>query len=174
MKGKVIYVIAAIASLFLVSYTTYAIFKNNATSSTTVTTANFVYDINSYKDSSNSTLILNETITNNKPLIPGAEGHIILKVNLTGTEVDTNYTINILRTNLPDNIHFYSNSTMTNEITSISGTYLIGGTPVINNDVYWKWVISDTEQSNANDSLFMEQNLEVSFDATFTQKVGAN
>lgn len=166
MKKKTVIVLALILSLFAISLTTYTVYRNNGSSSTEVTTAEFTYDVNAVN------LSLKDTITNGLPLAPSAEGHIVLNVNLTGTEVSTDYAINIVRTNLPTNLKFYSNQAMTNEINGVSGTYTLGSTSIITHDLYWKWLYVDNENSNANDSLYINQDISVLLDATFNQQIG--
>jgi len=167
MKKRTIIILALLVSVFAISLTTYTVFRNNASSSTDVTTAEFTYDISAVE------LSLKDTITNDSPLVPGAEGHIVLNVNLTGTEVSTDYEIAINRTNLPTNIKFYTDSAMaTTPINSVTGSYSLGSTSIATYDLYWKWLYVDDETSNANDSLYMNQNISIVLDATFNQQIG--
>ena len=166
MKKKAIIIIAFIASLFAISLTTYTVFRNNASSSTDVTTAEFAFNITTAE------LSLKDTITNDSQLVPGAEGHIVLNIDLTGTDVSTDYSIIISRTNLPTNLKFYSDQAMTTEVNSITGTYTLGSSATTTKDLYWKWLYVDDETSNTNDSLFMNQDLSVLFNATFNQQIG--
>lgn len=166
MKKRTIIIVAILASIFAISLTTYSMYRKNASSSTEVTTAEFTYSISAVE------LSLEDTITNSKPLAPGAEGQIVLNVNLTGTEVSMAYTIDISRQDIPTNLKFYSDSNRTTEITQITGTYALGGTAQQSKTIYWKWVYADDATSNANDSIYMNTDIQVSLSATFNQQIG--
>lgn len=166
MRKGLILTLIIVISLFAVTLTTYSIYKHRASSSSSFETANFSYTVNAAE------LNLKNTITNNKPLAPGAEGKIVLNIDLSAMEVESVYTIEIERNYLPNNIKFYSDSARTNEIQNIEGTFSINDNTSIKHDVYWKWLYSETDTSNDNDSLYMGTDIQVLFNATFSQKVG--
>ena len=166
MRKGLILTLIIVISLFVVTLTTYSIFKVQGSGKTTFETANFSYTVNAAE------LNLKNTITNNKPLAPGSEGKIVLNIDLSDMEVAVDYIIEISRDYLPNNIKFYSDSSRTNEIQNIEGTFSINDNTSISHDIYWKWIYSETDESNENDSLYMGTDIQVLFNATFSQKVG--
>ena len=66
MKKKIL-ILTIIISLFMVSLTTYTIYRIAGTHTTTISTANFSYEVTTNQ------VNLKNSITNSKPLAPGAE-----------------------------------------------------------------------------------------------------
>ena len=149
-----------------------AIFKSNIPSSINISTAKFIIKLNN-STSNNQTINLNDTLIENNysndEVVPGTKGKIDLELDFSETEVSVNYLISLSRTNLPANLKFYSDETMNNEITSISGTHLFEDSSIINKSIYWSWNAINNSESNANDSLYMNSDLSVLISTVISQ-----
>ena len=119
---------------------------------------------------------LNNTITSNNYsddyVAPGTTGDIQLVLDFANVDVSTDYSITLGVYDLPTNLKLYSDSSFTNEFTSISGTFLINGTTTITEHIYWRWAYGTDSASDTNDNLYMNHNLSVPVVVTASQKIG--
>ena len=167
MKKKIL-MIVIIFMIILSTYLTYANFKASATGNINVTTAKFSYELKS------SEIALKDTIINDKELVPSAKGKFDVEIDFSDMEVSTNYEIAIDKSNIPNNIHFYSDSALTDEITTLSNTYYLNSDVNKKDTIYWEWEFKDDETSNSNDTNFMNKDIKVVLNINLTQKVGDN
>lgn len=115
------------------------------------------------------------TITNSKSLAPGAVGNFDINIDFTNVQSAADYVINIDKTNLPNNMHFYSDESLQSEINSLNGTYSNSNTSLlINNTIYWCWEYKNDETSNTNDNLYMNKSISLPVTVTILQKAGEN
>ena len=166
MKKKTIIILALLVSAITISLTTYSVFRKNASTSTDVATAEFTYSITAVE------LSLKDSITNSFPLAPGAEGEVQLNIDLTGADVSIDYLIEISRNGIPTNLKFYSDSARTTEISQIQGSYSLGTSTSKSHTIYWKWLVVDTATGNLNDSQYMNSNITLTLNSTFSQQIG--
>ena len=114
---------------------------------------------------------LEDTIINEKNLAPGAIGKFNIDIDFTNTEMDSSYRISFDRTNIPNNIKFYVDENLTKEITVIDGTQLSDyNNKTAEHYIYWKWTYSNTPESNANDSLYMNKNITLPYNIEIMQR----
>ena len=93
-------------------------------------------------------------------------------MDFTNVDVSTDYTITLGVLNLPTNLKLYSDSSFTNEFTSISDTFLLNGTSQVTRHIYWKWTYGTDLASDTNDNLYMNHNLSIPVIVTASQKIG--
>ena len=151
----------------------YSKYRAYASSNLNLNVAKWVIGVNG--SSTNSSINLNNTITNTSyatSLVPGSTGLVQIQLDFTNVEVVTDYTVTFTRENLPNNLRFYSDSGYQNEIQTINGSYTPGNTATSTTDLYWKWIYSETEESNTNDSLFMDSNISLGVTINANQRVG--
>lgn len=126
--------------------------------------------------SSNSQSIsLADTITNNKSLSPGAEGKFKIDIDFTDVSTNSYYKVYYDRTGLPNNLKFYVDEDYTTEFDNLEGVeYKDNSDRTSEHYVYWKWIVDNSASSNANDSLYMGQDIGVDFTAHISQMVEKN
>lgn len=175
INNKIVYIISFIFLIVLSSlgyayFTTTGSFSAKATLDTIVFAPKVNGSYNIFQ-----TINLADTITNGKNLAPGAEGKF--KVDIDFTQVGTNvyYKVYNASTNIPNNLKFYVDENRTTEFNNISGTELKDNqNRLAEHYVYWKWVYDDSADSNLNDSLFMNQDIPVTFKTIVSQVVESN
>lgn len=122
--------------------------------------------------SMNQTINLSNTITNNKRLAPGAVGKFKVDINLSDVNSNSYYKVYFDRTNIPNNIHFYVDKDLSSELFSIEGVQLLDNSnKTAEHYIYWTWEYSDTPESNENDSLYMNQEINLPFIAYVSQNI---
>lgn len=142
----------------------------NISGNTTINTLGFSPIVNDSAQR-NQSINLRETITNNKNLAPGAIGKFNIDIDFSNVESDSAYRISFDRSNIPNNIKFYVDENLTKEITVIDGTQLAEyNNKTAEHYIYWKWIYSDTPESNANDSLYMNTNITVPYTVEIMQR----
>lgn len=142
----------------------------NISGNTTINTLGFSPIVNDSAQR-NQSINLSETITNNKNLAPGAIGKFNIDIDFSSVESDSAYRISFDRSNIPNNIKFYVDENLTKEITVIDGTQLAEyNNKTAEHYIYWKWIYSDTPESNANDSLYMNTNITVPYTVEIMQR----
>lgn len=123
-------------------------------------------------DGMNQNIDLSYTMTSTGNLAPGSIGKFKIDVDFTEIKSDAYYKISFDRTGIPNNLHFYVDDGLTNELSYIEGVKLYSDT---NNNVehyiYWSWLYSDDSASNANDSLYMDQEISVPFTVYISQHI---
>lgn len=112
MKGnKKILVVAVLLLLIAVSYSTYAIYKSEATADATVSTAAWVVEVNDQALTQATHTFTLGNITWATPTVskvagkiaPGDHGTATVEIDATGTEVDVDYTVSINTTAFNNN-----------------------------------------------------------------------
>ena len=172
---KAMIFIAIIVGISFIAFSSYAILSAGATGETTIPTAKFQFTLN---NSTNTTqnITLKDTLTANnysdELVVPGTNGQFDLVFDLTNVEVSVNFIVNFDRTNLPTNLKLYSDSAYQNEITSINNTFNIGDSTTKTITVYWKWNYLTDDDSNANDNLFMNEDISLPTSIIVSQIVG--
>ena len=122
--------------------------------------------------SNNQTITLSDTITNNSNLAPGAEGYFKVDIDFSDVGTDSYYKLSYDRTGIPNNVKFYVDEDYTTELDFLEGvTYKDYGDQIAEHYVYWKWIVDNSADSNANDSLYMGQEIDVEFTAYISQIV---
>lgn len=134
--------------------------------------ANFEIKLNE-SSSLSQTIDLKETITsNNEYVVPGAIGDIELELDFTNVEVDTDYIIEVGEYNLPNNLKLYLDEDYKEEFETINETYLISNRETIYTyNIYWKWEYKTDEESNKNDSLYMNKEILLPINIIASQKI---
>lgn len=122
--------------------------------------------------SMSQTINLSNTITNGKNLAPGAVGKFKVDLDFSSVDSDAYYRVHFDRTNIPNNIHFYVDKDLSSELFSIEGVQLLeNSNKTAEHYIYWTWEYSDTTESNENDSLYMNQEINLPFIAYVSQNV---
>ncbi len=139
--------------------------------SSTITIPEYAPIINGSKNM-NQNINLSNTITNNKRLAPGAVGKFKVDLDFSSVDSDAYYKVYFDRTNIPNNIHFYVDKDLSSELFSIEGVQLLeNSNKTAEHYIYWTWEYSDTTESNENDSLYMNQEINLPFVAYVSQNV---
>lgn len=171
-KKHILYALFILTILSLCLYSCYSYYWAQGTitmESATITIPGFEPEING-SSNFNQTINLTNTITNNKNLAPGAEGTFNLNLDLSKVDYDATYTITYNNSNIPNNLKLYSDSSRTVELTTISGTVLSDASnQTVNNTIYWRWIYANDNDSNTNDSLYMNQSITIPFTVNITQ-----
>lgn len=116
-----------------------------------------------------------ETITNNKSFAPGAQGMFMIDIDLSNVGYDSYYKLMYDRTGIPNNLKFYVDEDYTSELDYVEGvTYKNYDDQIAEHYVYWKWIVDNSAASNANDSLYMGQEISVEFTSYISQIVEKN
>ena len=172
---KTLVIIAIIVGISFIAFSSYAVLTAGATGEATVSAAKFEIVLN---NSTNTTqnITLKDTITENDYsdilVVPGVNGQFDLVFDLSNVEVSVNFTIIFDRSNLPNNLKLYSDSAYQNEITSINDTFHIGDSTTKTKTVYWKWNYLTDADSDANDNLFMNEDISLPTTIIVSQIVG--
>lgn len=117
------------------------------------------------------TMNLSNTITNNKELGPGASGQFNIKIDFSKIDPSVDYVIDVDRTYLPNNLKFYTDSGYSTSFSTITDTHLKDNpNDTVTYTIYWKWEYKTDAASNANDSLFMNSEINLPFSVSFYQK----
>lgn len=150
-------------------------YKNEKSGAGDIAIAKFQFKLNNSYNLTQS-INLKDTITTNNYsddyVAPGTTGDIELVLDFTNVDVSTDYTITLGTYDLPTNLKLYSDSSFTNEFTSISGTFSINGTSQLTHHIYWRWAYATDSASDTNDNLYMNHNLSVPVVITASQKIG--
>ena len=158
MKGnKKLLVIAALLLLVAVSYSTYAIYKSVATGTGTVSTADWVVEVNEQELTQATHTFTLGNINWATPRVskdatkiaPGDHGTVDIVIDATGTEVDLTYAVAIDTTAFSNN---QFSVTADSNGDPLTGTITYAGadkTRTITLNVNWNAV--DTETANTDD-----------------------
>lgn len=115
------------------------------------------------------------TIVNNKSFGPGAEGVFKIDVDLNDNVGKSYYKVSLDRTNLPNNLKFYVDSEYRTEFDCIKGIQLSSNEDKLaEHYIYWRWISVDDVDSNANDSLYINQEIVVPITIYVSQKIEGN
>ncbi len=173
MSRKNILILFAVILIFISPLTiTVAKFcvEGSFNVSTNIYVPKFAPIVNGKSELSQS-IDLVSTITNSKSFAPGARGCFDINIDFTNVQSAAEYIINMDKTNLPNNMHFYSDEALQSEINSLNGTYSNSNNNlIINNKIYWWWEYKNDEASNTNDNLFMNKSINLPVTVTIIQK----
>ena len=159
MKGnKKILVVAVLLLLIAVSYSTYAIYKSEATADATVSTAAWVVKVNNQSLTQATHTFTLGNITWATPTVskvagkiaPGDHGTVTIEIDATGTEVDVNYTVAIDTTAFDNNQ--FSVAAATTSAAPLTGTIAYSDASKVKTitlDINWNAV--DTAAANTDD-----------------------
>ena len=158
-----------------IAFSSYSIYKRSVSNEVKASVAKFQFTLNN-SDELTQNIVLKNTITTNNYsndlVVPGTNGQFDLVFDLSDVEVSVNFIINFDRSNIPTNLKIYSDSSYTNEVSSINDSYNIGDSTTKTITVYWKWNYLTDDTSNTNDSLYMNQNISLPTSVTVSQIVG--
>ncbi len=171
-KNKISITIFIFLCCIVIGKTGYSYFFTNGgfSGNTSVNVLGFSPLVNNSIDRT-QIINLTDTITNGKNLAPGAIGKFNVDIDFTNAEMNSSYRISFDRSNIPNNIKFYVDENLTKEITVIDGTQLAEyNNKTAEHIIYWKWIYSDTPESNANDSLYMNTNITVPYTVEIMQR----
>lgn len=118
---------------------------------------------------------LYETLDYGDSISPGSEGLISFYLDLSNVGYDVDYSISYEKISAPNNLHFYTDSSFEEELTTYEGEFVRPtddsyAEPYIYEYIYWKWEWLDDDESNANDTSFMNQPITVKFNVNVTEK----
>lgn len=168
-------IVTIISAVLFRPHESFSIYKATGSTSETISVANFDFKLNGSASVSQS-IDLQSTITandySNDYVMPGTNGVITLVLDFTGVDVSSDYIISMGEANLPTNLKLYTDSSYSNELTSIDGLYSVDGETSYTHNIYWKWIYSDDGSSDANDNLFMNTTLTVPIDVVVSQVIG--
>lgn len=184
MKGnKKILALALLLLLIGVSFGTYAIYKSSASSSTTVSTANWVIKVNTQDIVSSNSFTIRAAdvdwsgVTHSKvsgKIAPGDSGTITVLLDATGSEVDVDYTIalgTVTSTGTGTNSNFSVAAATPGDLT---GTIAYNATSMqksVTFNVVWT-AVNDAE-SNTADVNWANATITVPVTVTATQHMGS-
>jgi len=131
---------------------TFAYFRNVSNGNINANTGELLLEIND--KSSSETLEITLTNSDGTKLKPGDSGSFVVNLDATGSSLDVSIVLDIVRTNLPNNLKFYIDENHAREY--ISQKYDITKSNSMTKPVtiYWYW--EDLEESNDNDFMFTE------------------
>ena len=148
----------------------YFFTKGNFNGNSSVNVLGFSPTINGSNDRTQN-INLEDTIINEKNLAPGPIGKFNIDIDFTNAEMNSSYRISFDRSNIPNNIKFYVDENLTKEITVIDGTQLAEyNNKTAEHIINWKWIYSNTPESNANDSLYMNKNITLPYNIEIMQR----
>ena len=149
----------------------YYFTSGNFTGSSVINIPAFGPKVNS-STNVNQSIDLATTIINNKNLAPGAVGKFKIDIDFTDVGTNAYYNVSFDRTDIPNNIHFYVDSELTKELTNIDGVqYKTYNNKLAEHYIYWSWLYVDTPEGNANDNLYMNQEIILPFTAHISQRI---
>lgn len=175
MNKNIVFVVAVIVFVSLIAFSSYSIFKSSASNEASISAAKFQFTLNNSAEL-NQNIVLKDTITTNNYsndlVVPGVNGQFDLTFDLSNVEVSVNFVINFDTTNIPNNLKLYTDSSYTTPVTSINNTFNIGDSTSKTITIYWKWDYLTDAESNANDNLYMNEEILLPVSITVSQIVG--
>lgn len=155
----------------------YAMYGSTTNAVGTIEVAKWSYNV-TLNQQQELNIDLKDTLIENSysttTVIPGTKGVIDIELDFSGTEVDAVYELRFnSERSIPNNIKFYEDATMTQEIDlndAITGKVLrTTNNEPVSVKLYWKWVFTDdNENAWANASIVLGLILEA------TQSVGGD
>lgn len=165
-RGVKLYMLAMLsAASSLVSAATFANYYSEAFVVGDVQVAKWEFDayLNSDETDVVELLLSDETgLAASQRIAPGSSGSFTVNFYKGQTKTKQKYRIKTIRTSLPDNLRFYTNSACTIELTD---TLEIDDTVTVF-PVYWKWNFTDV-----NENSWQKQPIKATFLIQAEQKV---
>lgn len=172
-KNKVIIALAILTIVvLLVGIWAFARYTSTVSGSGTAAVASWSFKANGETETMAENVDLLKTMSEvngkvaPKHMAPGTNGNFVIDIDATGSEVAVEYNVVLSNfSNIPQNLHFYTDSAKQNEITVSSGSYTVSGyIPYSATEnamkktttIYWDWpyqtVGEDDEATAANDA----------------------
>ena len=163
--------IILVIAIFFVS-NSYSRYRSSKSGAGSISVAKWKIKLNNEVVTSSQTISLEDTLTSNNystsKVIPGTNGEIDLVIDLSETEVKTDYTISLDNTsNIPSNLKLYTDNTYTTELTNIVGSYELTGTGINTHKLYWRWNFTSSDESN-----WMNSNIYIKLNLVAEQRIG--
>jgi len=167
MKNKKVIVMTTLLMAFvLLSIGTIAYFRRIVNGNVSASVGDLVLVVNEANAELNETFSVSLNRSEEEPFVlPDDKGTFNINIDSTGSGSDVYVTINIIRTNLPDNLKFYLDENYTNVLTSKTYTIAKSDSMTLSVPVYWFW---DGSVDDENDSLFINEALEAQVIVTAT------
>jgi len=167
MKNKKVIVMTTLLMAFvLLSIGTIAYFRRIVNGNVSASVGDLVLVVNEANAELNETFSVSLNRSEEEPFVlPDDKGSFDINIDSTGSGSDVYVTINIIRTNLPDNLKFYLDENYTNVLTSKTYTIAKSDSMTLSVPVYWFW---DGSVDDENDSLFINEALEAQVSVTAT------
>lgn len=170
-KNKIIIALAILTIvILLVGIWAFARYTSTITGSGTLSVAAWSFKVNGQSQNLTENIDLLGTMSSvngkvaPKHIAPGTNGSFDVSIDATGSEVAVEYSVVLSNfTNLPRNLHFYTDSAMKNEVTASDGSFTISGYIPYDTTknamkktvtVYWAWPYqtgTTDEEKAAND-----------------------
>lgn len=155
--------------------TTLSRYESEGTSTPTMTAAAWVFNLTGETNdvvnvNLNSTLDQTSISKYGDKIVPGSSGVITFTINTTGSEVALKYMISKKTSpapNLPPNLEFYTDSSFTTKLTTISKEVPLANVGTSTENIYWRWNFTSND-----DSAWQNQNVSVSFNIEGEQLLG--
>jgi len=141
---------------------TIAYFRRTVNGNITGNTGNLVLIVNEANSELNETFTI-PLNTNVEYVMPGERDVVYLDIDSTGSSGNVLIEIEIERTNLPDNLKFYLDKNLTEELTSMFFCIFKSDSMTKQIPIYWYW---DAGIDSDNDSLFINKEVEATINVT--------
>lgn len=151
---------------------TNAKYTKESPSSGNIAVAKWLFKLNDSSDTSQVIDLSKTIITNNyslTSLVPGVNGKITLVADCNEIETAGSYVISIADSNIPNNIHFYSDSSYQNEVENdkvFTNSFDATGERKYTHELYWKWIYTDDDESE-----WMGKDISISLKVKVLQKL---
>ena len=188
-KKKIIIALAILTIvILLIGIWAFARYTSTITGSGTAVVATWSFKANGETQtlSQNVDLLATMSEVNGKVapkhMAPGTNGNFDISIDATGSEVAVEYNVVLSNfTNLPQNLHFYTDAAMQNEITVSSDSYIVSGyipynatenAMVKTTTIYWSWPYETGDDAEAiaanNVQDTQDAGKDITFDITVT------
>jgi len=170
-KKKLMVMSTLTLAMFLLVVGTIAYFRRTVNGNITGQAGNLVLIVNEIDTVTEETFTVSLNRSDEEPFImPDDKGSFDINIDSTGSSTDVAVTINIVRTNLPDNLKFYLDEEYKGELRSKTFKIEKAETMTKQIKVYWFW---DGSVDDTNDSLFINAPLSatVSVSATIAKSL---
>lgn len=156
-------------TIFLLSIGTIAYFRRTVSGNITGQTGNVTLIVNGANavDSESFSLVLQGS-ENENFVMPFDNGVINVNIDATGSSDDVAATIEISRTNLPENLKFYSDESCTEEITTYKTMIKKSNNMIKSVPIYWFW---DGRINNEDDNNFINKAISANINVSATTKL---
>ena len=185
---KIIILIILAATLMALIGFAYARYVTTKSGQTEVEIAKWNFNVtagssqNLSIDLADTRLANDTTEVDRSKVAPGTKGAFALNVNATGTQVSLEYDIDISLTRIPENLIFYSDSSMTNTLLKENGNIHLDGffgandtNKTATKNLYWQWKLetgttqAEIDSNDLLDSAWMGDEIILDIQATGRQ-----
>ena len=164
-KIAIILIVAILLATLAISIA-YSKYFTEVSGTGSITVAKWNFTVNGSSDTIGTIILGNTTDDNSNVadgvIAPGTSGSFAIELDITGTEVALDYTIEFenLEGDLPDNLKFYEDESYLTEIENLedgfSGSFGVDDEKTKTITVYWVWEYetgSDDDTITSNDEL---------------------